>query len=72
MTELTSKLTSPQVNYWMPFYEGQGLHDATWRYSFGGSIYKGNGSHGCVNIPLSAARDIYEAVDTGTAIIIFY
>ena len=61
-----------EVNYWMPFYEGQGLHDATWRYSFGGSIYKGNGSHGCVNIPLSAARDIYEAVDTGTAIIIFY
>ena len=61
-----------KVNYWMPFYEGQGLHDATWRYSFGGSIYRGNGSHGCVNIPLSAARDIYEAVDTGTAIIIFY
>ncbi|MBQ9051101.1 MAG: L,D-transpeptidase/peptidoglycan binding protein [Lachnospiraceae bacterium] len=61
-----------KVNYWMPFYEGQGLHDATWRYSFGGNIYRGNGSHGCVNIPLSAARDIYEAVDTGTAIIIFY
>ena len=61
-----------EVNYWMPFYEGQGLHDATWRYSFGGSIYKGNGSHGCVNIPLSAAEEIYEAVDTGTAIIIFY
>ena len=61
-----------KVEYWMPFYEGQGLHDASWRYYFGGSIYRGNGSHGCVNIPLSAARDIYEAVDTGTAIIIFY
>ena len=61
-----------EVNYWMPFYEGQGLHDATWRYSFGGSIYKGNGSHGCVNLPLWAAKDIYEAADTGTAIIIFY
>ena len=56
----------------MPFYEGQGLHDATWRYYFGGNIYRGNGSHGCVNLPLWAARDIYEAVDTGTAIIIFY
>ena len=61
-----------EVNYWMPFYEGQGLHDATWRYSFGGNIYRGNGSHGCVNLPLWAAKEIYEAVDTGTAIIIFY
>ena len=61
-----------KVEYWMPFYEGQGLHDATWRYYFGGNIYRGNGSHGCVNLPLWAARDIYEAVDTGTAIIIFY
>lgn len=61
-----------KVQYWMPFYEGQGLHDATWRYSFGGNIYRGNGSHGCVNLPLWAAGEIYEAVDTGTAIIIFY
>jgi lipoprotein-anchoring transpeptidase ErfK/SrfK len=56
----------------MPFYEGQGLHDATWRYRFGGNIYRGNGSHGCVNLPLWAAAEIYEAVETGTAIIIFY
>ena len=61
-----------KVEYWMPFYEGQGLHDASWRYYFGGSIYRGNGSHGCVNLPTWAAREIYEAVDTGTAIIIFY
>ena len=61
-----------EVNYWMPFYEGQGLHDATWRYYFGGSIYRGNGSHGCVNLPLYAAEEIYNAVETGTAIIIFY
>ena len=61
-----------KVEYWMPFYEGQGLHDATWRYYFGGNIYRGNGSHGCVNLPLWAAKEIYEAVDTGTAIIIFY
>lgn len=61
-----------KVEYWMPFFEGQGLHDATWRYYFGGNIYRGNGSHGCVNLPLWAAKEIYEAVDTGTAIIIFY
>ena len=44
----------------MPFYDGQGLHDAPWRGSFGGSIYLTNGSHGCVNLPADAARQIYE------------
>lgn len=61
-----------KVQYWMPFYEGQGLHDASWRYYFGGSIYRGNGSHGCVNLPTWAAGQLYEAVDVGTAIIIYY
>ena len=61
-----------KVQYWMPFFEGQGLHDASWRYYFGGSIYRGNGSHGCVNLPTYAAGEIYNAVETGTAIIIFY
>ncbi len=49
-----------KVTYWMPFYDGQGLHDAPWRGSFGGSIYLTNGSHGCVNLPYDAARQIYE------------
>ena len=39
------------VYYWMPFNGGIGLHDATWRSSFGGDIYKTDGSHGCVNLP---------------------
>jgi hypothetical protein len=61
-----------KVQYWMPFYEGQGLHDADWRYYFGGSIYRGNGSHGCVNLPVWAAAELYNAVETGTAIVIYY
>ena len=48
------------VTYWMPFYDGQGLHDAPWRSSFGGGIYQTNGSHGCVNLPYDAAQRIYE------------
>ena len=28
------------VDYWAPFNGGQGLHDAPWRSSFGGSIYQ--------------------------------
>ena len=61
-----------KVNYWMPFYEGQGLHDATWRSYFGGSIYRSNGSHGCINLPLWAAQTIYNNITPGTAILIYY
>ena len=62
---------STEVQYWMPFYEGQGLHDASWRSSFGGDIYLTNGSHGCVNLPPAVAQTIYENIDVGTAIIIY-
>ena len=41
-----------EVTYWMPFNGNIGIHDASWRYSFGGEIYKRNGTHGCVNAPI--------------------
>ena len=56
------------VNYWMPIYGAVGLHDATWRWSFGGDIYTYNGSHGCVNLPLKTAAYIYNNVPTGTTV----
>lgn len=59
------------VNYWMPFNGNVGVHDATWRDSFGGSIYKTNGSHGCVNTPLSNAKKIYENVSIGTPVVVY-
>lgn len=60
------------VNYWMLINRGYqiGLHDATWRSSFGGSIYKYNGSHGCVNLPYSKARYLYNYAPLGTKVII--
>ena len=60
-----------KVNYWMPFSDGQGLHDAVWRGAFGGTIYQTNGSHGCVNLPLSAAAAIYNYIEAGMAIVIY-
>ena len=60
-----------EVQYWMPFYEGQGLHDANWRSSFGGGIYLTSGSHGCVNMPPYAAATVYNYIEAGTAIIIY-
>ena len=60
---------SSPVSYWMPFIGNSwGLHDATWRSSFGGSIYKYNGSHGCVNMPYSAAKSLYARIKVGTLI----
>ena len=60
-----------EVTYWMPFYDGQGLHDASWRGSFGGQIYMTNGSHGCVNLPPAAAAAIYSYIKDGMAIVIY-
>jgi lipoprotein-anchoring transpeptidase ErfK/SrfK len=62
---------STPVSYWMPFNGGEGLHDANWRSSFGGSIYKTGGSHGCVNLPVSAAATIYGIIDAGWAVVVY-
>ena len=59
------------VNFWMPFNGGVGLHDATWRGSFGGTIYKRSGSHGCVNLPYKAAQTIYQNIEVGTPVIVY-
>ena len=62
---------STPVSYWMPFNGGIGLHDAGWRSSFGGTIYKTNGSHGCINLPPSVAKIIYENISQGDPILCY-
>lgn len=60
------------VDYWMPIdWTGVGLHDAGWRSSFGGNIYKSNGSHGCINMPSDKAKQLYENTVTGTPVIVY-
>lgn len=59
------------VKYWMPFNGGIGFHDASWRSSFGGSIYKSGGSHGCVNMPYAAAKELFENVYAGMPVICY-
>ncbi len=62
------------VYYWMAFYRGYGLHDATWRREseFGTDTYLRNGSHGCVNLPKDVAAELYEYVEIGTPVITYY
>lgn len=59
------------VKYWMPFCNNVGMHDASWRNTFGGTIYLTNGSHGCINLPESAAAKIFDIVDTNFPVIVY-
>ncbi|MGH2441942.1 MAG: L,D-transpeptidase family protein [Chloroflexota bacterium] len=68
------------VTYWMPFDGGEGLHDASWRSNFGpGSNVSPTdlgggrsilGTHGCVNLPYSAAQFIWNWAPVGTAVVV--
>ena len=40
------------------------------RIEFGGDIYLGAGSHGCVNTPFDAAQFMYSVVNIGTPVVI--
>ena len=61
------------AKYWIRLNnQGVGLHDAPWRSSFGGNIWRTGGSHGCVNLPASVAPKIYELIDNGTPIAVYY
>lgn len=63
---------STPVSYWMPFNGNVGMHDANWRGTFGGDIYKTNGSHGCINLPPSVAKEIYGYVEKDTPVICYH
>ncbi len=69
---LTGQNYKTPVDYWMPFNGNIGMHDATWRSSFGGDIYLTNGSHGCINLPYDAAAQIYEYMSDGFPVVCYY
>jgi lipoprotein-anchoring transpeptidase ErfK/SrfK len=63
---------SSPVDYFMPFAYNVGIHDASWRSQFGGTIYKTSGSHGCINAPAEIAKELFEQVEVGTPVIAYY
>jgi hypothetical protein len=71
-TNLVGKGYVAFVHYWMKVYGSIGIHDASWRSKFGGSIYKINGSHGCINTPYEDVKTIFDNIEVGTPVIIFY
>lgn len=69
---LKGKNYATPVTYWMPFNGNIGMHDGYWRSSFGGMIYKKNGSHGCVNLPPAVAKTIFENIEKGMPVLCYH
>jgi lipoprotein-anchoring transpeptidase ErfK/SrfK len=64
---------SSWTSYAMEFLGGgYFIHDAPWRtwYGPGANLY--NGTHGCVNVPLSSMRYLYGWAPIGTTVIVQY
>jgi len=59
------------VSYWVPFNGDIGIHDASWRSNYGGSVYLTSGSHGCINTPVSVMGTVYANVYTGMPVIVY-
>ena len=60
------------VKLWMQVYKGIGIHDSSWRDDYGGDIYKTGGSHGCINTPYDKMLELYNDVEVGTPVVMFY
>lgn len=62
------------VDYWMPFYWGYGIHDASWHRTHARfenpNSYKYYGSHGCVNIFTGDMPKIYSNSYVGMPVIV--
>ncbi|MDO5717499.1 MAG: L,D-transpeptidase family protein [Tissierellia bacterium] len=63
---------SSYVDFWMPItWTGVGIHNSRWRSEFGGSIYNGNGSYGCINLPFDPTKIIFDNIEINTPVVIY-
>lgn len=64
------------VEFWNYFTTiGIGFHDASWQNGvFGGTKYLSPewGSHGCINLPYDKAEYVYDNIDYGTPVFMFW
>jgi len=56
---------APGVPYTMFYSGGYAIHGAYWHNRFGTPV-----SHGCVNLPVSQARKLYNWAGTGTKVVV--
>lgn len=59
------------VQYWMGVVgSAVGFHNAPWRSQFGGNIYTWYGSHGCINLSMEKADELYNVIQVGDVCIV--
>lgn len=60
------------VDYWMQIdYTGVGIHDTKGRAAYGGQIFNGAGSHGCINTPINQVRTIFNSAENAMPVVIY-
>lgn len=63
---------STKCKYFMRIsFEGIGFHDLS-RTVYGGDTYINNGSHGCINMKLDEVEQLYNMVERGTPVAMYY
>lgn len=63
---------SSYVDFWMPVnWAGVGIHNSRWRTEFGGNIYNGSGSYGCINLPYDPSKIIFDNVEINTPVVVY-
>ncbi|MDP5339322.1 MAG: L,D-transpeptidase [Nodularia sp. (in: cyanobacteria)] len=55
----------PDVPYAMYYHGGYAIHGAYWHNNFGTPV-----SHGCTNLPVPQARQLYNWASTGTLVVV--
>jgi hypothetical protein len=59
------------VHYWMPYAGDYGFHDSPWQqFPYGSSLYRTQGSHGCVHLPGAMMVVFFNWAPLGTAVTI--
>lgn len=71
-TTLIGEDYETEVSFWMGVYKGVGIHDATWRSAFGSDYYLTDGSHGCINTPYDIVERIFNNIEVGTPVVMYY
>lgn len=72
--DVSFTLYEADVTFWLPFNDQVGIHDASWRSSgeYTETHYLTDGSHGCINTPYEAAEKIFNTVDIGYPVVVYY
>ena len=67
---LTGEGYKEHVNHFLAYYDGEGLHDASWKMLFGNDGYHEKGSHGCVNMPTDITEEVNNNLQVGDTVVI--